>query len=80
MMNASNASPRTGSGKLKLNGKMIESNAATLIELLAEQGVDAAQPGIAVAVNDAVIPRSAWPEKPVDEGDRIEVITAMQGG
>ena len=79
-MNGSNVSPRTGSGKLKLNGTTIESNAATLIELLAEQGMDPAQPGIAVAVNDAVIPRSAWPDRPVAAGDRIEVITAMQGG
>ncbi len=59
---------------------MIESNAATLIELLAEQGVDPSQPGIAVALNDAVIPRSSWPDQPVVPGDRIEVITAMQGG
>jgi len=34
----------------------------------------------AVAVNDAVVPRSDWPARPVKPGDRIEVLTAVQGG
>jgi sulfur carrier protein len=36
--------------------------------------------GCAVAVNDAVVPRSAWPMRTVEPGDRIEVLTAVQGG
>jgi sulfur carrier protein len=36
--------------------------------------------GCAVAVNDAVVPRSAWPARAVEPGDRIEVLTAVQGG
>jgi sulfur carrier protein len=36
--------------------------------------------GCAVAVNDSVIPRSAWPARTVEPGDRIEVLTAVQGG
>lgn len=79
-MNASNVSPRTDSVTLKLNGEVVQSTAATLVELLAEQGVDPAKPGIAVALNDAVVPRTSWPEQRVAAGDRIEVITAMQGG
>jgi sulfur carrier protein len=34
----------------------------------------------AVAVNDAVVPRSTWPQRTVEPGDRIEVLTAVQGG
>jgi len=36
--------------------------------------------GIAVAVNDDVVPRSAWPSTPLRPGDQVEVLTAMQGG
>jgi sulfur carrier protein len=36
--------------------------------------------GIAVAVNDAVVPRSAWAGVLVGRGDRVEVVGAVQGG
>lgn len=36
--------------------------------------------GVAVAVNREVIPRPAWPATHLREGDRIEIITAVQGG
>jgi sulfur carrier protein len=36
--------------------------------------------GCAVAVNGAVVPRSDWKSRSVEPGDRIEVLTAVQGG
>ena len=36
--------------------------------------------GIAVAVNGEVVPRSTWAETAVRAGDRVEVLTAAQGG
>lgn len=36
--------------------------------------------GLAVAVNEEVVPRSAWETTPVHDGDRVEVLTAAQGG
>jgi sulfur carrier protein len=36
--------------------------------------------GCAVAVNDAVVPRSRWALQPIEPGDRVEVLTAVQGG
>jgi sulfur carrier protein len=36
--------------------------------------------GIAVALNDDVVPRSAWERTTLHPGDRVEVLTAMQGG
>lgn len=36
--------------------------------------------GIAVARNDEVVPRSAWATTVVVAGDRIEILTAAQGG
>ncbi|MBX7217945.1 MAG: sulfur carrier protein ThiS [Candidatus Kapabacteria bacterium] len=54
--------------------------AGTIAELLQQQGIEPTQQGIAVAVNDTVIPRRSWPTHKLQEGDRVEVITAMQGG
>ena len=36
--------------------------------------------GIAVAVDDAVIPRSRWATTPVGAGQSVEIVTAVQGG
>lgn len=36
--------------------------------------------GIAVAVNSEVAPRSSWADLAVRPGDRIDVVTAVQGG
>ena len=36
--------------------------------------------GIAVALNGIVVPRSGWGATSVGDGDRVEVLTAAQGG
>ena len=36
--------------------------------------------GCAVALNGAVVPRSDWACARVADGDRVEVLTAAQGG
>jgi sulfur carrier protein len=36
--------------------------------------------GVAVAVNDEVVPRTAWEAAALSTGDRVEVLTAVQGG
>jgi sulfur carrier protein len=36
--------------------------------------------GVAVAVNGAVVPRSAWGYRELGDGDAVEVLTAVQGG
>ncbi len=36
--------------------------------------------GLAVAVNAEVVPRSAWSEFRLEEGDRVEILGASQGG
>jgi sulfur carrier protein len=36
--------------------------------------------GIAVAVNGEVVTRSAWRSVTLSDGDRVEVLTAVQGG
>lgn len=53
---------------------------ATLNDLLRALGFPPERPGTAVARNEVVVPRARWMETPLAEGDRIEVITAVQGG
>jgi sulfur carrier protein len=36
--------------------------------------------GVAVAVNGEVVPRAAWAQTRLRAGDRVEVLTATQGG
>ncbi|MCW5249284.1 MULTISPECIES: sulfur carrier protein ThiS [unclassified Streptomyces] len=40
----------------------------------------AAPSGVAAAVNEAVVPRSRWASTALAEGDRVEILTAVQGG
>jgi sulfur carrier protein len=62
-----------------INQSSHHTNCTTLAELLAEQGMSA-RTGIAVAVNDMVIPRKEWAQRVLLASDRIIIITATQGG
>ena len=48
---------------IRINGESEPLAAATLEALLAEKAVDTEQKGIAVALNGAVVPRAAWPQR-----------------
>lgn len=64
---------------VQLNGRTHQLSAgASLADAVAI--VTGALTGIAVALNGDVVPRGAWPTTSVADGDRIEVVTAMQGG
>ncbi|CAM5477160.1 thiamine biosynthesis protein ThiS [Streptomyces purpurascens] len=36
--------------------------------------------GVAAALNETVVPRAQWPSTSLSDGDRVEVLTAVQGG
>jgi sulfur carrier protein len=36
--------------------------------------------GVAVAVNEQVVPRSSWDGTALSSADRVEILTAVQGG
>ena len=65
---------------ITLNGEPRERAGATIVELLVDLGVEARARGVAVAVNGEIVPRAQWPRHHVDAGDRVEALTAMQGG
>jgi sulfur carrier protein len=44
-----------------------------------ESGIESPQ-GVAIALNGRVLRRRDWEQTPVSEGDRIEIVRAMQGG
>ena len=53
---------------------------ATVAGVLARLGHQGGRGGIAVALNGAVVPRSAWEQTTLAERDRLEVLGATQGG
>jgi sulfur carrier protein len=62
-----------------LNGETRDVPPGTTVEHVVRQLTD--QPtGIAAAVNGEVVPRSAWAARALAELDRVEVVTAVQGG
>ena len=63
-----------------VNGEPHERAGATISELLSELGVEERARGVAVALDGEVIPRAEWGERRVNEGQRVEALSAMQGG
>ncbi|MER7418148.1 sulfur carrier protein ThiS [Micromonospora peucetia] len=51
------------------------STVADLVRAVTEQ-----RRGLAVAVNGEVVPRTGWPAAVLRDGDRVEVLSAAQGG
>ncbi|GAA1968811.1 sulfur carrier protein ThiS [Kitasatospora viridis] len=64
---------------LTVNGEPREVAAEwTLAELVAE--LSKAPSGVAAALNETVVPRGSWPGTRLTAGDRVEILTAVQGG
>jgi sulfur carrier protein len=66
--------------RLFVNGEEQLWDGGALPALLRASGLDPAAPGIAVALNGAVVPRRAWPHTLLAEGDRLELVGMFKGG
>ena len=66
--------------QIEFNGEPVETTEALSLFQLLEQYKLQDRKGIAVAVDNNVVPRAAWPETQLDEGKKITVFTAAQGG
>ncbi|UUP15740.1 sulfur carrier protein ThiS [Nitratireductor thuwali] len=64
--------------QLTINGEKKEVSAATLAGLLVE--LDYRGDWLATARNGEIVPRDLRSECRLDEGDRIEILSPMQGG
>jgi sulfur carrier protein len=66
---------------LTLNGALVETlDRATLETLLIQYGITPEMRGVAVALNGEVVMKSKWSQMVLNDGDKIEVIRATQGG
>lgn len=65
--------------EIQVNGRSMPFGQRTLLELLKELQLSERQ-GVAVAVNDQVIPRTNWNLQELSASDRITVISATAGG
>ncbi|MEU4088591.1 sulfur carrier protein ThiS [Streptomyces aureus] len=62
-----------------VNGERRLIAAGTALEALVAT-LTASSSGVAAALNETVVPRAQWASTPLAEGDRVEVLTAVQGG
>ncbi len=66
--------------KLVVNQESLEfPEASTLEEILKQLNLTSSR-GVAVAINDEVIPRSTWASVTPKDQDRLAVLRASQGG
>jgi sulfur carrier protein len=67
--------------RVRINGEDRElPDVASLSDLLRALGLDATGQGLAVAVNAAVVRKAEIASTPLEDGDRVEIVQAVQGG
>ena len=65
---------------VELNGEPVELRiAATVAEAVERLGAERGR-CVAVAVDGEVVPRSVWESTELSDGQRVEVVGAIQGG
>lgn len=62
-----------------VNGEPLDVGAGLTVAALVANRAQSRR-GIAVALNGEVVPRSTWSAVQVRDGDRVELLTAAQGG
>jgi sulfur carrier protein len=67
--------------RVVLNGERRDlGDGATVREAVTATGAPSEGRGVAVALDGEVVPRRQWDEVPLHEGQRVEVVQAVQGG
>jgi sulfur carrier protein len=64
---------------VSVNGEPREFAPGTALDTVVKS-LTPAPSGVAAALNETVVPRAQWPSTSLCEGDRVEVLTAVQGG
>jgi thiazole synthase len=66
---------------VELNGEVVVlPDGAAVSEAVDASGAAGDRGGVAVAIDGEVVPRSEWTGTPLREGQRVEVLSAIQGG
>ena len=82
-MTSQDASSDSEQQGIIVNGEQVPDTPSgiSLLDLLNRRGLDPKEAsGLAVAVNEEVVHRSAWKGTMLGEGDRVEIVGATQGG
>ena len=67
--------------EIELNGEpVLVAAGSTLDSVVVAAGAGTGRRGLAVAVGGEVVPRSDWAGRILAQGDRVEVVAAIQGG
>jgi len=64
---------------VSINGERIAIEAATLQALLLARGYKLGA-AFACAINNTFVPRPQWPERLLQNDDRIDIVTPITGG
>jgi sulfur carrier protein len=64
---------------VSVNGATRDLTPGTTLDLLVA-ALTTATSGVAAALNETVVPRGQWPATALGDGDRVEILTAVQGG
>ncbi|MEA2178674.1 MAG: sulfur carrier protein [Solirubrobacteraceae bacterium] len=66
---------------ITVNGESAELPAGAYIaDVLDALGVEPGRRGVAIAVDGEVVPRAQWDTTSLQDGVRVEVVQAIQGG
>jgi sulfur carrier protein len=66
--------------RVYVNDEGVDLAEGSSVAALLEAMTLAALSGVAVAVNDEVVPRGDWGSSPLKAGDRVLLIAPIQGG
>jgi sulfur carrier protein len=66
--------------QIRINGRDEPLSVRTIALLVAEKTEQAQPKGVAVALNGKVVPRQAWSDTTLHDGDQIEIVRVLQGG
>ncbi|MFH8793076.1 sulfur carrier protein ThiS [Streptomyces sp. NPDC017941] len=64
---------------VSVNGDVRDVAAGTTLDAVVAE-LTAAPSGVAAALNETVVPRAQWARTVLGDGDRVEILTAVQGG
>lgn len=66
--------------EIHVNGEVTTFEGEIIPDLLIVRGFQPQQSGLAVAVNGAVVSRSAWKQTFLNHGDKVEIVQIVRGG
>lgn len=64
--------------KVEINGQEKDISASTVADLVEQLGLKGDR--VAIELNLNIVPRAKWPETPLKDGDKLELVHFVGGG